>query len=339
MCNAWNHSPSCTCGWGGDGHLGRRTLFSSLIQSNVVFKTYRDLLLGFTNPNAKCPVCGASVYFYASPHGGRVFFDEIGPPWPKHPCTDRGNAVVKLALPEFQREQINKTFFKNGWVPYLCQDIRSLQADKSIIQLTGLIEDKKQTFFSKKDGLSEGAPFLVKQDEDGKIWLSTIVTSKFEIKADTFEVFKFESDVHSLYERKRPAINPYSRIANRKNKNQESKPRIEKTRSDSVVEKYLEKCDQCGAKVNDLAKHIERAHTNKKLFKCMQCGVEVRDLDRHNAKTHSVEAKIKSEYEKIRREKRKTALKDKRQKTKDKRQKTKDKRQKTKDKRQKTKDT
>tara|TARA_Y100001934_G_C11848619_1_gene538526 strand:+ start:390 stop:614 length:225 start_codon:yes stop_codon:yes gene_type:complete len=22
MCNAWNHPPGCTCGWGGEGHLG-----------------------------------------------------------------------------------------------------------------------------------------------------------------------------------------------------------------------------------------------------------------------------------------------------------------------------
>lgn len=39
--------------------------------------------------NAQCPVCGALVYFYANEHGSRVFFDELGPPWPKHPCTDR----------------------------------------------------------------------------------------------------------------------------------------------------------------------------------------------------------------------------------------------------------
>jgi hypothetical protein len=46
----------------------------------------------YINPNARCPVCGADVYFYQSPYGGRVFFDELGPPWPKHPCTD--NPVV-----------------------------------------------------------------------------------------------------------------------------------------------------------------------------------------------------------------------------------------------------
>ncbi|MCY1139795.1 hypothetical protein OWR29_17480 [Actinoplanes sp. Pm04-4] len=38
-------------------------------------------------PNATCPVCGASVYFYANEYGSRVYFDELGPPWPKHPCT------------------------------------------------------------------------------------------------------------------------------------------------------------------------------------------------------------------------------------------------------------
>lgn len=39
-------------------------------------------------PNANCPVCGAEVFFYRNEHGSRVFFDELGPPWPKHPCTD-----------------------------------------------------------------------------------------------------------------------------------------------------------------------------------------------------------------------------------------------------------
>lgn len=42
----------------------------------------------WAKPNARCPVCGAAVYFYSNEQGGRVFFDEIGPPWPKHPCTD-----------------------------------------------------------------------------------------------------------------------------------------------------------------------------------------------------------------------------------------------------------
>ena len=42
----------------------------------------------YVKPNATCPVCGADVYFYQNEYGSRVFFDELGPPWPKHPCTD-----------------------------------------------------------------------------------------------------------------------------------------------------------------------------------------------------------------------------------------------------------
>lgn len=45
-------------------------------------------IVSYVNPNAHCPVCGDRVYFYQSPNGGRVFFDDLGWPWPKHPCTD-----------------------------------------------------------------------------------------------------------------------------------------------------------------------------------------------------------------------------------------------------------
>ncbi|QJU56371.1 hypothetical protein HL653_14975 [Sphingomonas sp. AP4-R1] len=28
------------------------------------------------------------MFFYQNEYGSRVFFDDLGPPWPKHPCTD-----------------------------------------------------------------------------------------------------------------------------------------------------------------------------------------------------------------------------------------------------------
>jgi hypothetical protein len=46
------------------------------------------------NPNAECPVCSAPVFFYQNVHGSRVFFDELGPPWPKHPCIHNELAEV-----------------------------------------------------------------------------------------------------------------------------------------------------------------------------------------------------------------------------------------------------
>lgn len=60
-------------------------------------------------PNATCPVCGADVFFYRNEHGSRVYFDELGPPWPKHPCTDNdahrhrmgcGEAATGTSAPE-----------------------------------------------------------------------------------------------------------------------------------------------------------------------------------------------------------------------------------------------
>jgi hypothetical protein len=42
----------------------------------------------YVDPNATCPICGDDVFFYQNEHGSRVYFDDLGPPWPKHPCTD-----------------------------------------------------------------------------------------------------------------------------------------------------------------------------------------------------------------------------------------------------------
>lgn len=46
------------------------------------------------NPNARCPRCSAPVFYYANAFGSRVFFDDLGPPWPKHPCTDTAGAAI-----------------------------------------------------------------------------------------------------------------------------------------------------------------------------------------------------------------------------------------------------
>ena len=55
----------------------------------------------FVTPNARCPVCGAQVWYYQNEYGSRVFFDDIGWPWPKHPCTDTsGSYSVAAERPE-----------------------------------------------------------------------------------------------------------------------------------------------------------------------------------------------------------------------------------------------
>jgi len=66
----------------------------------------------YLNPNARCPVCGEAVFFYQSRHGGRVFFDDVGWPWPKHECTDRGRPKIKTATVQTSRPR--SLFDKSG---------------------------------------------------------------------------------------------------------------------------------------------------------------------------------------------------------------------------------
>lgn len=92
----YNHYADCTCGWcvnyGRLSYSDRAGLLSDMRRRDaknlLKRESARSIAACYVNPNARCPECNASVYFYANEHGSRVFFDHLGPPWPKHPCTD-----------------------------------------------------------------------------------------------------------------------------------------------------------------------------------------------------------------------------------------------------------
>ena len=99
----FNHYADCDCGWcvnygGRSSRAHRARLVEDMHQRdalNVLKRNSARYISGcYVNPNAKCPVCGDAVYFYANEHGSRVFFDDLGPPWPKHPCTDNPREPV-----------------------------------------------------------------------------------------------------------------------------------------------------------------------------------------------------------------------------------------------------
>jgi len=127
MCNAANHPYSCDCGFGGDtGGGGRRWSSLSNFATHYAppsFGWARDnggTVASYVNANAYCPVCGASVYFYRSPHNGRVFFDQLGWPWPKHPCTDnlqQPRSATHFAVAE--RIKPKTQWQGEGWTPVL----------------------------------------------------------------------------------------------------------------------------------------------------------------------------------------------------------------------------
>jgi len=72
-------------------------------------------------------VCGHLVFYYQNEFGSRVFFDDLAPDWPKHPCTDSDSDVqqdgvapiywstVPEARPLEEIEQIHQG--RGDWIP------------------------------------------------------------------------------------------------------------------------------------------------------------------------------------------------------------------------------
>jgi hypothetical protein len=99
-----NHYSWCMCGWcfktGANGYSLRD--ITAAFDKSYANRTLREhgadksWTACFVNPNASCPVCFRKVYYYQNEHGSRVFFDELGWPWPKHPCTDNARTAPRL---------------------------------------------------------------------------------------------------------------------------------------------------------------------------------------------------------------------------------------------------
>lgn len=127
-CNGFNHPSDCMCDFRGGhsnffGNLYTASRGSTLGPSRPSAELWasRDATYdSFVNPNATCPLCGASVYYYQSPYGGRVYFDDLGSPWPKHPCTDNiiKNSSYYIHFPSSHCPQRPSRNFENeGWKP------------------------------------------------------------------------------------------------------------------------------------------------------------------------------------------------------------------------------
>lgn len=99
----YNHYPSCTCGWCVNN--GRSRLDPNQLRDQLQLRDAKTFLernsvtsiaACYIDPNARCPVCSGPVYFYANQFGSRVYFDHLGPPWPKHPCTDNPRKRIEF---------------------------------------------------------------------------------------------------------------------------------------------------------------------------------------------------------------------------------------------------
>lgn len=111
MSGGHNHYTGCSCPW--CLHIS----FKDKSASPINFKS--STVASFTNPNARCPECDAPVFYYRSPFNGRVFFDNLGKPWPKHPCTDNDRPVRRYESSDPNQIDFDyaKTWKEGGWKP------------------------------------------------------------------------------------------------------------------------------------------------------------------------------------------------------------------------------
>lgn len=155
----------------------------------------------FTNPNALCPVCGAPVFFYMSPYGGRVFFDELGPPWTKHPCTDN-KALAPKNTSSNNNVSLSYTWQKDGWAPFFIKSLS--RKDNEILQINGLVGiqnvvlNVKQPLRKKHSGdfeIKNSTIMHVKKIDEGHFLLSFVNNLN---KAYTIHAFKLSFNASSF---------------------------------------------------------------------------------------------------------------------------------------------
>jgi len=190
-CNAHGHPPFCNCGWGGENHGSSKKNFTS-DWSKVT---------SHTNPNASCPVCSTKVFFYRSPNGGSVFFDELGPPWQKHPCTDdKAYLQARLLVNQKNKNKNNRRKKKSfSWWPYPCHKVDSLPNGEGVC-LYGE-GDKRLYVKTKPSKIASHTPIWVIPARAG-VGRYLISTFKFE----DGRIKEFRYDAYSYRGLKQPEV-------------------------------------------------------------------------------------------------------------------------------------
>lgn len=205
-CNAWNHPPNCNCGWGGVFHgLG--------ITSECYFWQKSD---SYTNPNASCPRCRAKVFYYESPYGGKVYFDHMGPPWPKHPCMDTYSYGAshtkvtgrKIGVSFVSQPKPEPLKIEDDWMPVYCFEIQVSDRLPDYLDFSLFNAENRKHLYAKfsRQLVDSRSPILIRRIKDQLNYeISTLNVREAkptEIRLFAFTTIK-EAEAHEISLRKK----------------------------------------------------------------------------------------------------------------------------------------
>jgi hypothetical protein len=207
MCNAYNHTFDCPCGFGGDtgggGWSGRRSMVAwrdpTELLSGGWSKDSNGTVASYVNPNAHCPMCGAAVYFYRSPFDGRVFFDDLGWPWPKHPCTDNSAAPRRATRQTVAGApaRAEPTWLSTGWHPLLSAKIYSGPQGRTL--LTGDLDDEfLELHLTKHEIIDRNTPVFVRRIDQKPYLFDVTFLYSDTLETHQTSTIAFHTEVASL---------------------------------------------------------------------------------------------------------------------------------------------
>lgn len=135
-----------------------------------------------------------------------MFFDELGPPWPKHPCTDRTYSKPRSAayesfevVPFVQRTGgATPAWAKDGWTPFVCDanGISRVPPPNSHCPIRGQMGNQHITLYVNADFLPQDGLYHVRKNGIGRYDVSVVYMQKFSLKP-TVKVLRAFTDPYS----------------------------------------------------------------------------------------------------------------------------------------------
>jgi len=196
-CNGHNHSPYCNCGWGG-GNRGYKNPRPKTKKSTKIIKknnrkynyipkieTYKS----FTVPNVQCNCCGQKIFFYQSPYEGKVFFEELGPPWKKHCCEPQCCKSSKKNIPKPIEKHINidkkSTWERRKWIPCIIISETIINTHINKVTVKSVVDMNQYIFFIQKNffkfNFRKGFIISLKKQNELKYEISFYLKKEYNI--------------------------------------------------------------------------------------------------------------------------------------------------------------
>ncbi len=169
-----------------------------------------------------CPTCNSSVFFFQCDHESRVFFDDLGPPWPVHRCLGSRVSAGSLAPRPSGKTAWTRlegiTFSARDPNHGLLQGMRRFKVDGEIIQrvkrteslsretmridpfdkqkesLIGVVSDVHYLPMTNNLGIdpdSVGATFIEQQLGDTDVKQVTILVDESDIDQDALDLMSY----------------------------------------------------------------------------------------------------------------------------------------------------